>query len=91
VIDVLRFPAPGPWITRDLKLCVLASDYDALAAETATKDRRIAQLEAALTKSADTFADLKMTMQLQTRPILEKVCAIAEKAARQALTAPPPP
>jgi hypothetical protein len=29
--EVLRFPAPGPWITRDLKLCVLASDYDALA------------------------------------------------------------
>jgi hypothetical protein len=30
---VERFPAPGPWITRDLKPCVLASDYDALAAE----------------------------------------------------------
>jgi hypothetical protein len=25
--------APGPWITRDLKECVLASDYDALASE----------------------------------------------------------
>jgi hypothetical protein len=25
--------APGPWITRDLKECVRASDYDALAAE----------------------------------------------------------
>ncbi len=31
--EVLRFHAPGPWITRDLKECVLASDYDALAAE----------------------------------------------------------
>ena len=30
---VKRFMAPGPWITRDLKECVLASDYDALAAE----------------------------------------------------------
>jgi hypothetical protein len=29
--NVLRFHAPGPWITRDLKECVLASDYDALA------------------------------------------------------------
>ncbi len=27
---VKRFHAPGPWITRDLKECVLASDYDAL-------------------------------------------------------------
>ena len=25
---VKRFMAPGPWITRDLKPCVLASDYD---------------------------------------------------------------
>jgi hypothetical protein len=33
--EVERFMAPGPWITRDLKLCVLASDYDALAAELA--------------------------------------------------------
>jgi len=30
---VKRFMAPGPWITRDLKECVRASDYDALAAE----------------------------------------------------------
>ena len=28
--DVLRFHAPGPWLTRDLKECVLARDYDAL-------------------------------------------------------------
>ena len=28
---IKRFNAPGPWITRDLKPCVLASDYDALA------------------------------------------------------------
>jgi hypothetical protein len=25
-----RFMTPGPWITRDLKSCVLASDYDVL-------------------------------------------------------------
>ena len=31
--DIQRFFAPGPWVTRDLKECVLASDYDALAAE----------------------------------------------------------
>jgi hypothetical protein len=30
---VERFPAPGPWITRDLKLCVLASDHDAAIAQ----------------------------------------------------------
>lgn len=30
---VKRFMAPGPWITRDLKECVRASDYDALLAE----------------------------------------------------------
>ena len=30
---VKRFMAPGPWITRDLKECVRASDYDALRAE----------------------------------------------------------
>lgn len=29
-----RFMAPGPWITRDLKECVLASDDDALRAAT---------------------------------------------------------
>jgi hypothetical protein len=34
--EVLRFRAPGPWITRDLKECVLASDYDALAAQLAS-------------------------------------------------------
>lgn len=28
--NVRRFMAPGPWITRDLKECVRASDYDAL-------------------------------------------------------------
>ena len=32
-VPVFRFKAPGPWVTRDLKDCVLASDYDALAAE----------------------------------------------------------
>ena len=39
--DVLRFNAPGPWITRELRQCVLASDYDALAA-------RVAELEKAI-------------------------------------------
>lgn len=38
---VKRFMAPGPWITRDLKECVLASDYDALAAENAALQKRI--------------------------------------------------
>lgn len=33
--DIQRFFAPGPWVTRDLKECVLASDYGALAAENA--------------------------------------------------------
>ena len=30
--EVKRFMAPGPWITRDLKECVLASDFDAALA-----------------------------------------------------------
>lgn len=30
--EVNRFMAPGPWITRDLKECVLASDFDATRA-----------------------------------------------------------
>jgi hypothetical protein len=34
--------APGPWITRDLKECVLASDYDALAAENAALKAQLA-------------------------------------------------
>ena len=33
--DIKRFFAPGPWVTRDLKECVRASDYDALAARLA--------------------------------------------------------
>lgn len=33
--DVLRFNAPGPWITRELRQCVLATDYDALTARVA--------------------------------------------------------
>jgi len=28
--EVKRFKAAGPWITRELRDCVLASDYDAL-------------------------------------------------------------
>jgi hypothetical protein len=31
--EIKRFMAPGPWITRDLKLCVLASDYDQLLSD----------------------------------------------------------
>jgi hypothetical protein len=27
---VKRFSAPGPWMTRDLKPCVLATDFDEL-------------------------------------------------------------
>lgn len=34
--------APGPWLTRDLKECVLASDYDALAAENAALKAQLA-------------------------------------------------
>jgi hypothetical protein len=46
--DVLRFHAPGPWITRDLKECVLASDYDALAARLAEAERERDILRSAL-------------------------------------------
>lgn len=31
--EVKRYLCSGPWFTRDLKLCVLASDFDAKAAE----------------------------------------------------------
>lgn len=30
---VMRFRAPGPWVTRELRECVLASDYDAAIAQ----------------------------------------------------------
>ena len=32
-MSVKRFKAPGPWVTRELRDCVQATDYDALAAE----------------------------------------------------------
>jgi hypothetical protein len=31
VPQVLRFNAPGPWLTRELRQCVQASDYDEMA------------------------------------------------------------
>lgn len=39
--DVKRFKAPGPWITRELRDCVQASDYDAIAAQLATAQARV--------------------------------------------------
>ena len=43
--DVKRFKAPGPWITRELRDCVQASDYDALAAQLATANERLREAE----------------------------------------------
>ena len=40
---VKRFMAPGPWITRDLKECVRASDYDALLARCEADERDAAR------------------------------------------------
>lgn len=50
--NVLRFHAPGPWLTRDLKECVLASDYDALAARLAEADKANQLLRAELAAAA---------------------------------------
>ncbi len=72
---VERFMAPGPWITRDLKPCVLASDYDALARDLAAckiardgwmkasdeAHARIRELEAAIVKFWD-YAKLVLPM-----------------------------
>lgn len=41
--QILRFHAPGPWLTRNLKECVLASDYDDLAARLAEAERDAAR------------------------------------------------
>lgn len=38
--EVMRFKAPGPWITRELRDCVQASDYDAIAKRLAEAELR---------------------------------------------------
>jgi hypothetical protein len=78
--DVLRFLAPGPWITRDLKPCVLAEDYDALAAEFAeyrkSAEARIEQLQ-------DEFAQAELDRDKYARDANRFWAALAE--ARQLL------
>ena len=68
--DIQRFFAPGPWVTRDLKECVLASDYDALAAERdalrkdAERYHRVMQVIRSLcaAKTPELLADLDAAM-----------------------------
>ena len=47
--EVLRFRAPGPWITRDLKYCVLASDFDRVVADNCELHRIASEAIAATT------------------------------------------
>ena len=51
---VLRFRAPGPWITRDLKPCILASDYDN-AIEALRQMIDLAENSSGLTPDAEEF------------------------------------
>ncbi len=78
---------------------VLASDYDRqvnwltnenvrLAGELTAAQQRIAELEAALTKAADTFADFHKTLLLLQRETLAVAAAVAEHATRAALSPP---
>lgn len=43
-MDPQRFMAPGPWATRDLKECVLASAYDTLRRQVADLERLIDEM-----------------------------------------------
>ena len=56
-MTVQRFMAPGPWITRDLKECVRASDYDALAARLAAAELLSDARKAAATMYAARLAE----------------------------------
>lgn len=39
--SVLRFKAPGPWVTRELRDCVLVADYDALREAAVRAERKL--------------------------------------------------
>lgn len=52
---VKRFMAPGPWITRDLKEAVLASDYDALQARLDDKEAMLATAQDIITACLNTL------------------------------------
>lgn len=72
--DVLRFHAPGPWLTRDLKECVLASDYDALAERLAEAERLLEQVP--LPPAAITYErGVELLDQLQALAIQWKATA----------------
>jgi hypothetical protein len=54
--EVLRFMAPGPWVTRDLKECVLAKDYD----QQVDRAEQLAQL---LARAYEQIASLRQQHQ----------------------------
>lgn len=55
---VRRFKAAGPWITRDLRDCVLASDYDELERELAAAKDECERLR----EDAERYRQLKADM-----------------------------
>ena len=50
---IKRFMAPGPWITRELRECVQAKDYDALASDLAAALSELASVKAELQNIAE--------------------------------------
>jgi hypothetical protein len=75
--DIKRYWLAGPWLTRDLKECVLAHEYDELEA------RSIAQARSIATLVAHEDRLMKQTREQATRiKVLEELlaaCSIHEK------------
>ncbi len=63
--EVLRFKAPGPWVTRELRECVQASDYDALAAQLETMRASCAQAA----RDAVQFQDERNALSAQCQDV----------------------
>lgn len=68
--EVKRFMAPGPWVTRDLKECVRASDYDALAARLAEAERDAARYRWLTEDHADKATRERRDELLRRMPVM---------------------
>jgi hypothetical protein len=64
------------------------AEHDALVR--APPERRIAALESALNKAADTFRDIGRTSRALLRPLVADACDIAENGCRAALSGATP-
>ena len=84
---VKRFMAPGPWITRDLKECVLASDYDALAARLAAAERNEGTLLGMIRHQRDVLRECLPYLNESMAGRRPGRCADDIRAAVKALTA----